>query len=470
MIDLDPLSILAASGAAEIPSSFPELSEILLVLAGIVFFLGLNAFFVASEFAIVKVRASQLHADDEGSPKRRRRLGVARQVVKHLDSYLSANQVGITLASLALGFLGEPLVMKLLAPALKLTGMFHDTAIKVISLVAAYALFTFFHVVLGELVPKSIAIRYPFHTTLATTPILHTFYVTFRWVIGSFNGAANFILRVFLKIDPKEIRHVVHSADELAILVSESERSQVVTETEAEISKNALELNDMCVKDILTPRGEVDLLDMEDSFDKNWELARTSRHTRFPLVQGGHLDEAQGWVHVKDLLKLIGKEHPDLMSVKRELRVVPDTMPLDTLLKFFLKEKAHFALVVDEFGDALGLVFLDDILEQIVGDDIQDEFDQDEAREFVKTGKSTYIVNGGISLFDLADDLPDLSLECPSVTTLGGYVTHALGHIPEEGESLTVGHYLMSVTGTDGRRVTQVLLKREETPDSEDDE
>lgn len=470
MIDLDPLSILAASGAAEIPSSFPELSEILLVVAGIIFFLGLNAFFVASEFAIVKVRESQLHADDEGSVKRRRKLGVARQVVKHLDSYLSANQVGITLASLALGFLGEPLVMKLLAPALKLTGLLNDTSIKVISLVAAYALFTFFHVVLGELVPKSVAIRYPLHTTLATTPILHAFYVAFRWIIGSFNGAANFILRVFLRIDPNEVRHFVHSADELAILVSESERSQVVTETEAEISKNALELNDMCVKDILTPRGEVDLLDMEDSFDKNWELARTSRHTRFPLVQGGHLDEAQGWVHVKDLLKLIGKEHPDLMSVKRELKVVPDTMPLDTLLKFFLKERAHFALVVDEFGDALGLVFLDDILEQIVGDDIQDEFDQDEAREFVKTGKSTFIVSGGISLFDLADYLPDLSLECPGVTTIGGYVTHALGHIPEEGEALTVGHYAMSVTGTDGRRVTQILLKREEDPDSDDDE
>lgn len=470
MTDPDPLSILAASGAAEIPSSFPGLGEILLVLAGIVFFLALNAFFVASEFAIVKVRESQLHSDDEGTTKRRRKLGVARQVVKHLDAYLSANQVGITLASLALGFLGEPLVMKLLAPALKMTGLFSDTVIKLVSLVTAYALFTFFHVVLGELVPKSIAIRYPFQSTLATTPFLHAFYVAFRWVIGVFNGSANFILRVFLRINPNEVRHSAHSADELALLVSESERSQVVTETEAEISKNALELNDMCVKDILTPRGEVDVLDIQNPYEKNWELARNSRHTRFPLVQGGHLDEALGWVHVKDLLKLIGREHPDLMSVKRELKVVPDTMPLDTLLRFFLKEHAHFALVVDEFGDALGLVFLDDILEQIVGDDIQDEFDQDETREFVKTGKSTYIVSGAISLYDLADYLPDLVLECPAVTTLGGFITHELGHIPEEGEEFCVGHYKMSVTGTDGRRVTQILLVREESPDDEDDE
>lgn len=470
MIDLDPLSILAASGAAEIPSSFPELGEILLVVAGIIFFLGLNAFFVASEFAIVKVRASQLYADEDMTAKRRHKIGIAQKVVKHLDSYLSANQVGITLASLALGFLGEPLVMKLLAPALKMTGFMSDTAIKVISLVTAYALFTFFHVVLGELIPKSIAIRYPFHTTLATTPFLHGFFVTFRWIISAFNGAANFILKNFLRIDPNEVRHAVHSADELALLVSESERSQEVTETEAEISKNALELNDMCAKDILTPRGDVDIMDLTDPYEKNWELARTSRHTRFPLVEGGHLDEAKGWVHVKDLLKLVGQDHPDLMSVCRELKVVPDTMPLDTLLTFFLKEKTHFAMVVDEFGDALGLAFLDDILEQIVGDDIQDEFDQDEISEFVQTAQSSYAVSGAITLYDLVDYLPSLHLECPGVTTLGGYITHELGHIPEEGEELTIGHYGMKVAGTDGRRITQVLVHRiGEMPPVEED-
>lgn len=471
MTDIDPLSILAVLGTAadaELPSRYPGLGEILVVVAGILFFLLLNAFFVASEFAIVKVRESQLHTDELGL-KRAKRLKVARGIVKHLDTYLSATQVGITLASLALGFLGEPLVMKLLAPTLKMFGVFSETTVRVVSLVSAYALFTFFHVVFGELVPKSVAIRYPLTTTMIVTPPLYAFHVAFKWVIDSFNFSANFVLKHFLRINPDEVSHAVHSADELVHLVSESERSQQVTETEAEISKNALELNDMRVKDILTPRSEVDLMDITAPYEKNWELARSSRHTRFPLTEGDHLDQVKGWVHVKDLLKLVGKPNPDLMSVKRELKVVPDSMPLDTLLTYFLKEHVHFALVVDEFGDTIGLVFLDDILEQIVGDDIQDEFDHDEVKEFVKTGKGEYIVNGTINLYDLEDYLPDLDLECPGITTLGGYIINQLSHIPEEGEELDIDNYTVRVTGTDGRRITQVKLTDNEPEENGDE-
>lgn len=468
MTDIDPLSILAASGAAEIPATYPGSVEIILVLAGIVFFLMLNAFFVASEFAIVKVRESQLHTDELGM-KRAKRLTIARSIVKHLDVYLSATQVGITLASLALGFLGEPLVMKLLAPTLQMIGLFSETTVKIISLVSAYALFTFFHVVLGELVPKSVAIRYPLATTMVITPFLHAFHFAFKWIIDVFNFSANFILKHFLRINPDEVSHAVHSADELVHLVSESERSQQVTETEAEISKNALELNDMRVKDILTPRSEVDLMDINAPFEENWALARDSRHTRFPLTESDHLDQVKGWVHVKDLLKLVGKEKPDLMSVRRELKVVPDSMPLDNLLTFFLKEHVHFALVVDEFGDSIGLVFLDDILEQIVGDDIQDEFDSDEVKDFIKTGKGEYIVSGAINLYDLEDYLPDLDLECPGITTLGGYIINQLSHIPEEGEELDIGNYTVRVTGTDGRRITQLKLTDNE-PDAPDED
>ncbi len=460
MTDIDPLSILAAAGAAEIPDSFPGLGEILLVLAGIVFFLMLNAFFVASEFSIVKVRESQLQSDDAESKQKRHKLDMALSAVRHLDSYLSATQVGITLASLALGFLGEPLVEKLLAPALRMTGLMNDTIIRIISMVAAYGLFTFAHVVLGELVPKSVAIRYTYKTALFTAPILHAFFVRLKWVVSAFNGTANFILRHFLSINPDEVKYAVHSSDELALLVAESERSQEVTATEAEISKNALELNEMCVKDILTPRSEVDVLDLDESYESNWEIARSSRHSRFPLVRGNHLDDVKGWVHVKDLLKQVGQANPDLMGIRRELKVVPDTMPLDTLLTFFLREKTHFALVVDEFGDAMGLVFLDDVLEQIVGEDIQDEFDQDDMREFMQTGPDDYVVSGAVTLFELADYLPDMDLECPGITTFGGYITHEQGHIPEEGEEVQIGNYLARVTGTDGRRVTQVRLKK----------
>ena len=287
-------------------------------------------------------------------------------------------------------------------------------------------------------------------------------------ILGLTDGIARFVLKYLLGIDPRSTACTVHSTDELMYLVEESERSRELTKQEAEISKNALELNDMCVKDVMTPRSEVDVMDLTAPFEENWELARKSRHTRFPLVEGDHLDEVKGWVHVKDLLKLVGQENPDLRSVRRELRVVPDTMPLDSLLTFFLKEHAHFALVVDEFGDSIGLVFLDDVLEQIVGDDIQDEFDQEEMREFVKTGKDTYAVNGAVTLFDLADYLPEMDLDCPGVTTLGGYVISRLGYIPEEGEELKIGRYRAVVTGSDGRRITQIPLTR--LPEEQEEE
>ncbi|MCC8020702.1 MAG: hemolysin family protein [Akkermansia sp.] len=454
----DPLSSQAASGAALF--QFPGLGEILLFLAGIVFFLFLNAFFVANEFSSVRVRESQLLDNEDDSPRLRRRRARARDIVRHLDTYLSANQVGITFASLALGFLGEPLVERLVAPALYFVGMRNTWGIHIISLVLAYSLFTFAHVVLGELVPKSLAIRHPLPLALATAPWLQLFDRLLGPIINLFNGTANLILRKLFGIDPSQQASNPHSADELAHLVEESERSQALTETEAEISKNALGLNDKCVADILTPRNATDVLDIQTPFETNWERVCNSRHTRFPLVDG-HLDNVLGWVHVKDLLKLAGRHSPDLMSVKRDIKVVPDSMKLDTLLNFFLKERTHFALVVDEFGDTLGVVFLDDVLEEIVGDDIQDEFD-DDVHEFLAMNDGTYIANGSVTLYDLEEYLPDLHIDCPGISTLGGYVTNELGHLPEEGETLETGHYTLSVTGADGRRVTQVKLVRQE--------
>lgn len=459
--DLDPLSTLAAQGAAM--PSFPGAGEIILFVVGIVFFLFLNAFFVANEFSSVRIRESQLHDEENDSPRLRRKRARAREIVKHLDTYLSANQVGITFASLALGFLGEPLVEKLVSPALVMMGCTNLTLVHLVSLILAYALFTFAHVVLGELVPKSLAIRYPLAMVLATAPWLHVFDRMFSLVINLFNGTANLILRKIFGIDPTQQASNPHSADELAHLVEESERSQAVTGTEAEISKNALELNDMCVKDIMTPRSAIDVLDIQDPFSANWEIVCNSRHTRFPLVDG-HLDDVKGWVHVKDLLKLVGQQNPDLMSVRRELKVVPDTMKLDTLLDFFLTERSHFALVVDEFGDSLGVVFLDDVLEEIVGDAIQDEFDDDGVREFVSIGHNTYIASGALTLCDLEENLPELDIDCPGVSTLSGYITNELGHIPEEGEQLEIGPFSLVVTGTDGRRVTQAKLTRTEPP------
>lgn len=442
----DPL-LLAAT------YEFPSVGQSILYLAGILFFLLLNAFFVASEFAIVKVRPSQIETEAKESgadPK------LAMHVVSNLDGYLSANQLGITISSLALGFLGEPFVSALVSPLLSYVNL-PEKAIYPTSLVLAYAAFTFLHVVLGELVPKSIAIRKALAVTMFLVRPLHLFFKGFHWVIVFFNSTANWVLKHICRIEPVSEGEHIHSAEEIALLVNQSGQQQEVTETEREILINALGLNELWVRDVMTPRNEVVVLDADEPFDKTLDIAIRSKHTRFPLVKG-HLDHSIGLIHIKDLFKLIHDPDPDLMRIKRELKIVPDTMPLDTLLKFFLREHAHLALAVDEFGTPVGIVFLDNIMEELVGD-IQDEFDN-ERSTFNRINDEEFVVEGTMTLNDLGDYVPELELESGEVTTVGGYVTQQLGRFPEVGETLEVLGYEARVTSTDGRRVGQIHFRK----------
>jgi CBS domain containing-hemolysin-like protein len=436
------------------------LGKSLLYVAGIIFFLLLNAFFVASEFAIVKVRPSQLEAEGNINPAK---LKTALHVVNHLDGYLSANQLGITIASLALGFLGEPFVEALVAPLLMMTGI-SLWWVKFISFALAIISFTFLHVVIGELMPKSIAIRRSVSTTLALAGPLHAFYRSAHWAIIVLNGTANKLLKTLFNLDPISEGEHSHSAEELALLVTQSGKSQEVTETEREILINALGLNELWVRDVMTPRNKVIFLDADEPFEKTLEIAIRSKHTRFPLVKG-HLDHSIGLIHIKDLFKLINDPDPDLMRIKRELKIVPDTMPLDTLLKFFLREHAHLALAVDEFGTPVGIVFLDNIMEELVGD-IQDEFDN-ERSAFTRVNDSEFVVEGTMTLNDLGGFVEDLVIDSGEVTTVGGYVTQQLGRFPEVGETLEVLGYEARVTSTDGRRVGQIHFRKIDPEESE---
>ena len=459
-----PLQIAGATATHD----FPSVGKAIFYLAGILFFLLLNAFFVASEFAIVKVRPSQLesHGKETGADTAR-----ALHVVKHLDGYLSANQLGITIASLALGFLGEPFVEGMISPLLFMIGMPESTSfigltfspVSLISFVLAIASFTFLHVVVGELLPKSIAIRRALGTTMLLVGPLHLFYKTFFLVIRFFQGTANWLLKTVFRIDPISEGEHVHSAEELAILVTHSGKFKEVTDTEREILINALELNELWVRDVMTPRNEVVVLDADEPFEKTLDVAIRSKHTRFPLVKG-HLDQAIGLIHIKDLFKLMNDPDPDLMRIKRELKMVPDTMPLDSLLKFFLKEHAHLAMAVDEFGTPVGLVFLDNVMEELVGD-IQDEFDNEHS-SFIRINDDEFVVEGSMTLNDLEGHVEELSLESGEVTTVGGYFTQQLERFPEVGETLRILGYEAKVTSTDGRRVGQIHFRKLE--DEED--
>ncbi len=430
---------------------------IILQLGVILFLVLLNGFFVASEFAIVKVRGSQLEASEADGE---RRATFARHVSAHLDAYLSATQLGITLASLALGWVGEPFLARMLQPLFFLAGVHSEAVIKTVSVAFAFGVITFLHIVLGELAPKSLAIRKSLATTLWIARPLGLFYILFKPAIWFLNGAANLVLKYFFRLEPVSEHELAHSEEELRVILAESHEAAEVTQLGKEILINALDMRKRVVRDITTPRGDVVFLNTEDSFDENLAAAIESRHTRFPLCEG-HLDNTIGLVHIKDLLKLVRSEARDLASIKRDLLPVPEMMPLEKLLAFFLSRHAHVALVVDEYGGTVGMVTLDNVLEELVGE-IQDEFDTENS-EFRRINADEFTAMGSLGLYELNDHAA-LELESSEVSTVGGYVTHLLGHLPKQGERVRIEDYEVTITQTDGRKVGQLHFKRSDAP------
>jgi CBS domain containing-hemolysin-like protein len=417
----------------------------------------LNGFFVASEFALVKVRSSQLDALEEEGNKR---AAFVRHITSNLDAYLSATQLGITLSSLGLGWFGEPYVAQVLQPLLLRVGVTSPAAISGISFAVGFALITYLHIVLGELTPKTLAIRKSLGTSLLVSGPLHLFYTIFRPAIWFLQISARWVLRVVFRVNPVAQHELAHSEEELRVILTESDAQAAVTPMSKELLINALDFRRRVVRDIMTPRGDVIYLDMQDSFETNLQVAFESGHTRFPLVQG-HLDNTVGLIHIKDLMREMKKPNPDLLGAKRDLMPVPELMPLENLLKAFLAKRAHFAVVVDEYGGAVGIVTLDDVLGELVGE-IKDEFDQEQAREFVRLNDKEFVVQGQLNLYEL-HELADLHIETSEVSTIGGYVVQLLGHLPRQGEQVHIEDYLVTITQTDGRRILQLHFKREES-------
>jgi CBS domain containing-hemolysin-like protein len=413
----------------------------------------LNGFFVAAEFALVKVRTSHLNTMAASGSKR---AGLLRAIKGNLNAYLSACQVGITMASLGLGWLGEPFLARMLQPFFALAGIESAAVIKSISFALAFSAITFLHIVVGEQAPKILAIRKAMPSALFVSAPLTWFYVIFKPAIWFLNAASNWVLRRILRVEPIAEGELAHSEEELRLIVRESEKSAEVTPLGRELVFNVLDLRDRVVRDIMTPRGEIIYLSVEDDFETNVKKAIESQHTRFPLCRE-NVDNTIGLIHIKELLPMMRDPHPDLMKIKRELLPVPEMMPIENLLRLFLSKHAHVAIVVDEFGGTVGLVTLEDVLEELVGD-IQDEFDF-EKEEFRKISANEFSVDGALGLYEL-NDLAKLDLESPDVSTIGGYVTHLLGHLPKTGEQVKIDGYLVTVSEADNRRVKQLHFKK----------
>ncbi|MBA3883364.1 MAG: HlyC/CorC family transporter [Chthoniobacterales bacterium] len=432
---------------------------ILTKLGVIALLVALNGFFVAAEFALVKIRSSQLETlAAEGNT----RALIGQHVSSNLDAYLSACQLGITLASLGLGWVGEPFLAQMLQPAFALANIQSPAVITSVSFTLAFSTITFLHIVLGEQAPKILAIRKALPTTLLVSPPLRFFYALFKPAIWFLNVSSNWVLKNILRLEPIQEGEGSHSEEELRLILDESEKSDEVSTLGRDILVNALDMRRRVVRDLMTPRGEVVSLDLEDSFEDNVRKALESRHTRFPLCRG-HLDNTIGLIHIKELVPMMRDPHPDLLRIKRDVINVPEMMPVEKLLNLFLKRHAHLAVVVDEYGGTVGMVTLENVLEELVGD-IQDEFDS-EAEEFQEINENEFTVDGAVGLYEL-QDMADLALESADVSTIGGYVTHLLGHLPQQGEHVQIENYCVTIAKTDGRRVEQLHFRRLENTEA----
>lgn len=415
-----------------------------------------NAFFVAAEYAIANLRSS--HIEDLVSNGKRSAFFI-RKILEKIDGHLSACQLGITLSSIALGAVSEPFVSALVQPFLLQVGL-EETAIRILSFIFGVTVITFLHVVIGEQLPKVLGIHKALRTASICSRPLHLFYLIFSIPIWLMTRCSTFLLKHLFRVDAVEGYRIIHSADELRVLVEETGEAHEVTPTEQEIAVNALALSDLAVRDILTPRNDVISMDVHKTFQENLTTALESKHTRFPLIDE-HLDKTIGLIHIKDLLGETQAAVPDLMRVKRNMINVSENMPLDEMLKQFLDQKAHIALVLDEFGGSLGLVMLDDVLDQIVGD-IHDEFDVEDETAFRRISDDEFVVAGTYPLHELSDEVEDLNLENPDVSTVGGYITSLIGHLPEKGETVEVDGYQAEVMEADDRTIQEISFVRVE--------
>lgn len=363
-----------------------------------IFLVCLNGFFVAAEFSIVKVRYSQIQLKaDEGDAVAKRAI----EIIKNLDSYLSATQLGITLASLALGWVGESALHHIIEGIFANFGVETDGAtITTISVVLSFLIITVMHIVFGELVPKSIAIRKAENTVMLISTPLMLFYNIFRPFIWSMNGISNAFLRL-IKIDPASEQDI-HSTEELQLLVKQSADSGQIEEENYEIIKNAFDFTDHTAKQIMVPRQNIISIDIEDTVEAIMEVMMESGYSRIPVYEDS-IDNVIGVLYTKEIIrefiKCKGKlSHEDLRALMREAFFVVGSKKISDLLKVFQQKKQHLAIVIDEFGGTEGLITLEDILEELVGE-IQDEEDEEDSI-VSKMGENVYWVQSTGNLED----------------------------------------------------------------------
>ena len=415
-------------------------------------FIVANGMFVAAEFAAVKVRPTQL-AELAAAGSSRARM--ARRVTKRLDSYLSATQLGVTLMSLALGWVGEPAFESLIEPWFARLGVFRVAVAHSVAATLAFIIISSLHIIFGELAPKYLAIDRTVSTALWTAHLLRGFYVMTFPLTWLLNRATTAAVRL-LGIRPAGDRQVAHSQEELRLILAHSEKAGILSEENREIIEGVFQFSKRTARQIMVPRTDVAFLSTTKSIEENMETIRTTRHTRYPLCEGT-LDKSIGLIHVKDLFlaQLRGPGRP-LTELKRDVLFVPENSTVEALLSQFIEQKTHMAVVLDEYGGASGIVSLENITEELFGQ-IQDEFDR-ERPEIEPLGNGRYRVRGDYLIEDLADRLK-VDVGEPAEETIGGYVAARIGREVAPGDRTQLGELSIEVIDAERFRVRWVIVQ-----------
>jgi CBS domain containing-hemolysin-like protein len=413
----------------------------------------LNGFFVAAEFAMVRVRGSQIELQAKAGSGVAK---VARSIMQNLDGYLAATQLGITIASLGLGWVGQEVVTKIMLNLFSLLGLTVTSGLIInISHVVAFAFITILHIVFGELAPKTIAIQRSVGTIMTISVPLRFFFIVFKPIIWILNGFANFILNL-LGINSKEVE-THHSSEELQYLLDQGKETGAIDSNEHELIQNVFDFNERVVKNIMVPRTKISGLDINTTQDELIEILVTEGYSRMP-VYDDVIDKIIGIVHAKDILPLLARDTAIVLKdIIRKPYFVPETKKINDLMAELQQKRIQIAIVLDEFGGTAGMVTLEDIVEELVGE-IQDEFDE-EKPIVEKVNEFEFIVNALAPIYDVNEHLPHDLPEDGDYDTVSGWLGDIFGKIPEVGEQKEANSYNITVLKKSDQNIESVKLE-----------
>ena len=444
-----------------------DITDFLINIFIILFLLFVNAFFVAAEFSLVKVRKTRLEQlSNEGNGNAKKAL----KLVNDINRMLAAAQLGVTIASIALGWVAESTIVQIIEPVI---GFFAHTMnampAHLIAVPISFVLVTYFHVLLGEQLPKCISLRHPESLSLLIATPMDIFITIFKPFVLLLEVSGNKILSACHA--NSEDASLVHSTEELDMLVDASYNEGVLNETEAEMLHNMFKFSDLMAKQAMIPRTDMICIPNDISYEELTKQTLENQYTRYPVYEE-NIDKILGFIHVKDLYSLTMKHEAfSVQKLIRPLMLVPETMTLDNLIIEFRKLHCQIAVVIDEFGGTSGLITLEDVLEEIIGE-VQDEFDEEAEADIKEIGEDTYIANAMMRIDELVKffDLKESLFEEDDVDTIAGLVVKLLGRIAQVGDTVSFNGLTFTVKEVDGARITKLQIYKEHVEESEETE